>query len=235
MEQSLLYRSEYAINDNVHIMIPTVGEVIDKEDDYYRLVCLLTAMPIDMMVQLDDAGIDFTTIDEYELFLLLFAGMREEDTGMIFGQLDMSKFEPAANEQSGEIVLLDSEHDIVIDRAIHQRIAEVLRRIHHLEQDTRRPANEEAKEYMIERARIKQRRRRAKQESSQLEPLIVAMVNAGEFKYDYESVRNLSIFQFNESVRQVIKRVDYDKRMIGVYTGSINVKDLKKEDLTWFS
>ena len=70
--RNLLYKKSYAINDFISIMIPTVGEILDCEDEYYGLVAMLTAMPIDMMVQLDDAGIDFTSINEYELFLLLF-------------------------------------------------------------------------------------------------------------------------------------------------------------------
>ncbi len=68
-------------------MIPTVGEVLENEDNYYSMVSMLTAMPIDMMVQLDDIGIDFTTINEWELFLLLFNSLKEQDTSLIFWRL----------------------------------------------------------------------------------------------------------------------------------------------------
>ena len=68
----LLYKKEYAINEFVKVMIPTVGDVLDHEDEYYEMVTMLTAMPVDMMVQLDDIGVDFTTINEWELFLLFF-------------------------------------------------------------------------------------------------------------------------------------------------------------------
>ena len=64
--RNMLYRREYDINDAIHIKIPTVGEILECEDGYYSIVAMLTAMPIDMMVQLDDIGIDFTTIDEYD-------------------------------------------------------------------------------------------------------------------------------------------------------------------------
>ena len=70
--RNLLYKREIEINDNLHVMIPTVGEVLDNEEDYYNLTGMLTAVPsdIDMMVLLDDMGIDFTQIDEYDLFFL---------------------------------------------------------------------------------------------------------------------------------------------------------------------
>ena len=37
---NLLYKQEYAINEHIKIQIPTVGEVLDNEDDYYTMVTL---------------------------------------------------------------------------------------------------------------------------------------------------------------------------------------------------
>jgi hypothetical protein len=232
---NLLYAKRFAVNNSISIVIPSVGEILDEEDTYYNLISVLTAMPIDFMVLLDDAGIDFTTINAFQMFLMLFSGVKEMDTSLVFGDLNLKKFEMAVNEHNGEIVLLDREKDIVIDRAIHGQIAGVLRKIHHLEKNYRKPANEEAKKYMLERARIKAQRNRNKKVDSRLEQLIVAMVNTEQYKYDFEGTRKLSIFQFNESVRQIIKKVDYDNRMYGVYSGTINVKELSQDDLNWLS
>lgn len=231
--QNFLYKRQIAVNDYISIVVPTVGEIIEDEDAYYSLVSILTAMPIDMMVPLDDAGIDFTTLNDWELFLLMFGGLKSQDTHLIFGDLDLSHFQLAVNEQNGTVILLDKEHDIKIDRAIQAQIANVLRKIHHLEKNMRKPANEEAKKFMIERARAKQRRNRNRKEDSQLETLIIAMVNTEQFKYDFESTKGLSIFQFNESVRQIINKVDYEHRMYGVYTGTINAKELSQDELNW--
>lgn len=231
--RNLLYQRQYAINDSIKIVIPKVGEILDSEDEYYNLVSELTAMPIDLMVPLDDAGIDFTTINEYELFLLMFPELKMQDTHMIFGDLDLTKFEMAVNQRNGNIVLRDEDNDITIDRAIHGQIAEVMRKIHHLEKNRRKPANKEAKEYMLKRARDKMRRNRNRKRESQLETLIIAMVNTEQYKYDFEGTRELSIYQFNESVRQIIKKVDYDNRMYGIYAGTINPKDISQDDLNW--
>ena len=233
--QNLLYKRQFAINDSIKIVIPTVGQVLDNEDSYYSIVSALTSMPIDLMVQLDDIGIDFESINEYELFLLLFPGLKSVDTSLVFGDLDLSKFVIAQNQENNTLVLLDKEDDIVIDRAIHGRIATVLRTIHHLEKNRRRPANKEAKEFLLKRAREKLRRQRNRTVDSQLESLIVAMVNTEQYKYDFEGTRELSIYQFNESVRQVIKKIDYDNRMYGVYSGTIDAKELSQDDLNWLT
>lgn len=231
--RNLLYKDRYVINDSISICIPTVGQVIENEDNYYNLVSVLTAMPIDMMVQLADADMDFTTINEYDLFLMLFKGIQALDTSLVFGELDLSTLNIAKNNQNGMFVVIDKNEKTIIDRAIHSQIASVLRLIHHLEKNRRKPANEEAKEFMLKRARDKIRRRKNRVENSQLESLIIAMVNTEQYKYDFEGTKELSIYQFNESVRQVIKKVDYDNRMYGVYAGTVSVKELSQDDLNW--
>ena len=229
---NLLYRDRVEINDYISVMIPKVRDVLEHEEEYYRLVLALTAMPYDMMVQLDDLGIDFTEIDEYELFLLLFQGLRSEDTSLIFGDLDLSTFDTAANHKN-HTVILKNEDGIVIDRAIYSKIADTLRRIHHLEKTLKKPGNEEAKEYLLQRTRKKLARRKNRKTMSELESLITGMVNAAEYKYNYETTLDLSIYQFNQSVHQIMNKVDYDNRMRGVYAGTIDAKRLSEDELSW--
>lgn len=231
--RNLLYKKDYAINEYISVRIPSVGEILEREDEYYGLVSLLSAMPVDMMVQLDDAGIDFSNINEYELFLILFGILKERDTSLVFGELDLRQFHPAVDKQNGNIVLVSEKSDAKIDRAIHGRIADILREINHIEKDTRQPANSDAKEYMLRRARDKMRRYGNRVTRSQLEALIVAMVNTEQFHYGFDGVRTLSIYQFNESVQQIIKKVDYDNIMHGVYSGTVDVKKISQTDLNW--
>lgn len=232
---NLLYKKEYAINDFIKVKIPTVGEILECEDDYYGLVSMLTAMPIDMMVQLADIGVDFTEINEWELFLLFFNTLKKRDTSLVFGDLDLKPFQMAVNPQNNNIIIANKQTGVRIDRALHGQIASTLRKIHHLEKNNRKPANGDAKEYMIQRAREKLRRQNKRMSDSQLEGLIVALVNTEQFHYGFEGTRELSIYQFNESVRQVIKKVDYDNKMHGVYAGTVSAKDLSQDDLNWLT
>lgn len=230
---NLLYKHQYDINDSIKIVIPTVGEIIEDEDNYYGIVSTLTAMPIDSMLILDKCGIDFTQINEYELFLLLFDSLKELDTHLIFGDLDLTKFETSVNSQNGNVVLYDADDDIVIDRAIHNKIAMTLREIHHLEKNNKKPANEEAKKYMIERAKKKAMRNKNRNAMSSLEQLIIAMVNTSEYKYNFEETKNLSIYQFNKSVEQIKRKIDYDNLMHGVYSGTVDTDKLSQKELNW--
>ena len=234
----LLYKDKIDINQNIHVAIPYLGDVIDNEDEYYGLVTMLTAMPIDLMLVLDKAGIDFSTINDYELFLRLFPEIQEtpkEITRLVFGDLDLTKFKLDINQQNGMIILNNKDDGIIVDRAIHGKIAATLRYLHNIEKDRRTPANESAKKYLLERAKVKSERNKKKKRDSQLESLIISMVNTEQFKYDFDTVRNLTIYQFNKSVKQILHKINYEHRMNGVYAGTIDSKKLSQDDLSWLS
>ena len=229
----LLYERELKVNDDISIVIPTVREVLEQEEEYYGLVSLITATPYDMMVQLDDLGIDFREISDYELFLLSFEAIKSADTHLVFGDLDTTGFERMVNTHNGTLALTNKKTGLVIDMAIHYQICEALRAIHHLKKNIKHAGNVEAKDYLLERARKKLKRRRKKAEASQLESLIIALVNTEQFPYKFDEVLDLTIYQFNESVLQVVKKIDFDNRMHGIYAGTISAKDMCQDSLNW--
>ena len=113
----LLYERELKVNDDISIVIPTVREVLEQEEEYYGLVSLITATPYDMMVQLDDLGIDFREISDYELFLLSFEAIKSADTHLVFGDLDTTGFERMVNTHNGTLALTNKKTGLVIDMA----------------------------------------------------------------------------------------------------------------------
>ena len=233
--RNILYSNQYPINEYISIKIPPVGEILNDESSYYSMVSLITATPYDMMVQLDEVGVDFTELNDFELFLLFFNTLKLQDTSMIFGELDITKFVAAINEQNNTIVLKDLESGLIIDRLLHGQICEAVRKIHHLERNRRKPANGEAKKYLLQRAKEKMRRRRGLIEDSQLEQLIIALANTEQFKHGYEEIKGLSIYQFNESVHQIVKKIEFDNTMHGIYAGTINAKNISQENLNWLT
>lgn len=186
-----------------------------------------------MMVQLDDAGIDFTKINDYELFCLLLPRLKELDTHLLFGELDIRNIQTAVDERDGKLLLVDPETDLRIDRVVHNQICNQLRKMLHITKDVKTPGNDEAKRYMIERARRKQRRLNKKKPESQIENYVIALVNTEQFPYNYESVRNISILQFYASLNQIVHKIKYDNTMVGFYAGTIKLEDIKMDDRTW--
>lgn len=69
---SWLKLDKIPITPQITLKIPTVGEILDNEQSYYSLTSSLTSSPFSYMVQLDNIGIDYTSIDDWELFCMIF-------------------------------------------------------------------------------------------------------------------------------------------------------------------
>lgn len=229
-----LYADRVRINDAISIMIPKVGDILDHDEEYFGAVYSIVATPFDMMLPLDRLGIDFTKVNNFDIFCLMFNGLRQQDLSLIFGDFSFDGFQFARNEKTGEMILLNQETGVAIDRPIHSKIAATLRKLLYLPNNDKKAGNAEARDYLLERAKIKERRAKSKQKrQSPLENYIISLVNTAEFKYDYTTVRDLSIYQFYASLQQIEKKVRYDKTMIGYFAGTVKMDDLKQEDRTW--
>lgn len=235
---NLLRVKDYEINDKIAVHVPTVDEIFDFGDQkYYSIVQTLIATPFDLMVELDDIGIDYETITDYQLFLLMMESIaaNESDTRILFGDLDLTKFKAAKNKKNGERVFYNPEDDIVIDQMIALEMCNAIRKIHFWEAPVGRAGNVEAKQYLIQRNRLKKQRLARKPYKSFLENIIISLVNTEEFKYDYESVMDLSVYKLNASWRQIQKKKHWEQTMSGAFFGTVDLKKIDLEKLSWLS
>lgn len=235
---NLLRVNEYQINDKISVHVPTVDEIFDFGDQkYYSIVQTLIATPFDLMVELDDIGIDYETINDYQLFLLMMESIaaNESDTKILFGDLDLKKFKAAKNRQNGERVFYNPVDDIVIDQMIALEMCNAIRKIHFWDAPVGRAGNVEAKQYLIQRNRLKKQRLAKKPYKSFLENIIISLVNTEEFKYDYDSVMDLSVYKLNASWRQIQKKKHWEQTMNGAFFGTVDLKKINLEKISWLS
>ena len=226
--------SSVKITPKLSVRIPTVGEILEDEKSYYTLINSLTATPFQYMVQLDDMGIDFTTINDYQLFLLIFPSFAKTDMSILFGNINFSDIEVGTNPQNDSTILYSKNNGIIIDELVYSEIVKAIRKINGLQRENRKPGNDEAKKFRLELERKKQKRNARKPYDPYLEKMVVALVNRPEFKYNYEQVEDLSIYQFNKSFEQIKTSINFDNTMIGVYAGTVDVNKLKdKSSLSW--
>lgn len=232
-KKSLLNLSSVAIAPNLSVRIPTVGEILEDEDTYYSIVSSLTASPFQYMVQLDDLGIDYTTITDYELFKMLFPMYARSDLSMLFGDLDISDFMVCQNRNQQEFIYSPGNH-IEINEKVYNDLTDTIRKINLLKKVTSKPGNESARKYLLEKERKKQQRNAKKKQDPYLEKLVIALVNTSEFPYDYDSCMDLSIYRFNQSFKQIQHKIMFDNTMIGVYAGTVDTSKLSNRDALSF-
>ena len=232
----MLYQTEYKINDKIKIRIPTVGEIVDNEDSYEEVVSLIVSTPYDMMVLLDDNGIDFTQINSWDLFCYLFGHIQKMDMTLVFGDLDLTKLRIAIHREHGQRVIIDEDENVVFDQLIHDQVAKTLRRILFLKENNKTAGNEDAKDYLLKKARKKlQRNKRKPKKESSLQKLIISLVNTSEFSYTYASVRDITIYQFYCSLHQISHKIHFDNTMIGYYAGTVKLTDIDPNATNWLN
>lgn len=215
------------------IRIPTVGEILEDEQNYYNIISSLTASPYQYMVQLNDVfHIDYTTITDYELFMMLFSAYLQSDLSIVFGDLNISDFKIKTDNQKD--ILMSPSSGIEINEKVYNDLANIIRKINLLEKVNYKPGNESAKKYLLEKERRRQKRNAKKPYEPYLEKIVIALVNTSEFPYDYDSCMDLSIYRFNQSFKQIQHKIAFDKTMIGVYAGTVDTSKLSNKDvLTW--
>ena len=240
--KSLLNVEEIEIIPNFKIHIPTVGQVLEHEDEYSNIVSLTTSTPYQYMVFLDDLNIDFTTITNYQLFIILLNAYLKDgiDMSIVFGDLDFSTFNIYPNPENGTQVLYSKRYDLCIDELVYSILSDTMLKLNQRERIFKHMGNERAKQEAIKKARRKiqnrLRRHKKEDENSQLEELIVALVNRKDFKYNYDETMNLSIYRFYKSVKQLQQNITFDNTMLGVYTGNIDTSKLTDRNcLSWIA
>ncbi|MCM1399916.1 MAG: hypothetical protein NC225_10610 [Clostridium sp.] len=233
-KKSLLNLNTVNIVPNLSVRIPSVGEILENEQHYYSVVSSLTTTPFQYMVQLDDMGIDYTTITEYELFKMLFPIYAQSDLSILFGDLNTSDFGVYTNHQDNTQIIYSPQNNIMIDEPVYHDFVDVIRKINLFGKVKSKPGNDAAKKYLLEKERKKQNRNARKPYEPYLEKLVIALVNTSEFPYDYNSCMDLSIYRFNQSLKQIQHKIAFDNTMIGVYAGTVDASKMRNKDtLSW--
>ena len=167
---------DFVINDHIKVLQPTVKKIAEfGERDFFSVVHTVTAIPSDMKSQLWDMGLDWMEVEDFELFMMLAQTLTPERTGILFGDLDLSKLRPYRNNQNGDIVLADKETGIVVDKMIYLRIVEYLRKAFNITPKIEKAANKMTKKILIEEDRKKIEFNKDKPFKSFLLPLISAV------------------------------------------------------------
>ena len=231
-ELQLYFGDDYVINDYIKITQPLIGEVVDYgEAQYFSMVHTLTAIPSDMKSQHWDLGLDWTEMDDFELFMMLVQTLTPDKTSILFGDLDFSKLKPFKNNQNGDIVLADKETGIIIDKMIYLRIMSYLRKLHNITPKVEKAANKMTKKVLIEEDRQKILLAKDQPFKSPLLPLTSAITVKQGYPKDY--VRNMGLYEFFDDIAraQVINNADH--LLSGAYSGMMDLKKVNKQEFNW--
>ena len=244
---SLLGRKEYPLTEKITVHIPLVSELresYDVEMGYYVLVSNFIRTPCDAMVELDDIGIDYTKVKEYELFIMLFMGLLKNRENvkckywnLIFPYLDINDLSVSVVDE--EYVVVDNNNEVVINSEIYDSLSNLLRQITNTEKNMEhyKVPEEETRKYIISRQRLKQKRvlerqlKNGKKSSSALDGVILLLVNNCNFKYNFETVGQITIYDLYACLKQIYTDRDVDGIWSGYWNGNVDLKKIDNSKL----
>lgn len=229
----LYFGDDYVINDKIKLSQPTIGQIVDYgEAQYFSMVHTLTAIPSDVKSMLwDQMELDWTQVEDFDLFVMLSQTMTPDKTGIIFGDLNFSKLRPYRSKINDEIVLADIETGVKIDKLIYMRIMTFLRKLHNITPKPERAKGKRARQAMIDEDRKNREINKDKPFRSYLLPLISSVKVRQGYTRDY--VRNMGLFEFFDDLNRLQIISNSDHLMSAVYAGTLDMKKIKKEELNW--
>ena len=175
--------------------------------------------------------LDWTRIENFELFTLLSQTLTPDKTGILFGDLDFSKLRPFKNNQNDEIVLADKETGLIIDKLIYTRIFNYLCKLHGITPKPEKAKGKRAKQAMIDEDRRNRELNKDKPFKSFLMPLISSLKVKQGYTKDY--VRNMGLFEFFNDISRIQAIDSADHLLNGMYCGMADLSKIDKKNFNW--
>lgn len=233
-ELKMFFGYDYKVNDYITVHTPSIGEIIEfGEKEYFSTVYTLTAIPSDMKSQLFDMEIDYETLEDYHLFYMLTRAINKEQTSILLGDLDLSKFEMCLNNETKEEVMYNPETDAILDELAYQKLVGYIRKLHGIKPKIEHAKNKTTKKILIQLDRDRIAQAKNKPYTSQLRPLISAMMRYPGFKYKSNELKECSIYEFMDTVYGAQIYISSTALIQGSYSGMIDTSKINKKEFNW--
>lgn len=236
---SLLGRKSYTLSNGLKIHIPTVNEIRGGSDHdqtaYFQLITPFVCTSTDFMVELHDKGVNFQDFSDDFTFTasLIMASKDEPDYSRLFEGVKDCYFDVVEDADSN-VYILDRQNEILINREMYEEISAVLCKMHFREKKHRKFSNKLSYEKAVEFEKKKIERAKRNKQESDMDSLILFAVCTDGFKYNFESIGELSVYDFYSSIRQIQKSEHVDNLFLGGYTGNVDLTKIATDELNKF-
>ena len=230
---------------SVTIYSPTIGDIVDVgEEKFYQSLNIIIGNTTQYRLMLWEFNIDWNEISDFQLFTMLYKQIDPEVCKLIFGDLDLQKFEVMVKQQqpqsddedqTGEIVMWNNEDQVEINADVHNHFSQYLRAVFNMFPEEKITHDNNLKSWYISKdrraaERAKKEAEKGKHKSFSIQPLISACVNHPGFKYKLSELNEVGVMEFYDSVSRLQIYEQATALMKGMYSGFISAKDIKPEE-----
>ena len=209
------------------------------ETDFWGTVRIFTSNTTQFRVFLDDIGLDWNDVTDFQLFQILYKQADPEICKLLFGEdIDLQGFElfEKRDKESDEttLVLYNTKTQTEINEDVYQHIHQYLCTMFHMFPEDELTNDKTLKKWWIDKDKREAARNAKKpKEEFSIQPLISACVNHPGFKYKLREIEDMGITEFYDSVNRLQLYESCTALMKGMYSGMIDSKSIKAEDYNW--
>lgn len=231
-ELKLFFGEPYVVNDYLTIFQPKLEDIINYgERAYYSMVQTLTSIPSDMKSSLDDMGIDWNQITDFQLFLMLSQSLSQKQTEIVLGDIDLQRMKPVENLQNGEIVLRDPTTGAIIDELAYKTMSAYLCKLHGFTKKIEKAGNKYTKQVLIDEDRQKREYGLKQPYKSFLMPIVSAIKARQGYTRDY--IKAMGLYELTTELNRLQIIVNTDALLNGAYSGMMDTSKVKKSQFNW--
>ena len=236
-ELKLYLGSDIKVANGITLFQPTIGEIANyNESEYFSIASTICATPSSMKVALDDMGLDYMKVEDFQLFMMLCQSLSVDKTKPLLGDLDLTKFKPHAVGDTDEVVLVSSDVDengspIIINEIIYQILTTYIRKMHGFKKQVDKAGNAITRKVLIDEDRKAAERNKGKPYKSFLRPIISAV--KCRMGYDMNYIKNMGIFEIMDDLSRLNVIVQADAALTGSWSGMVDTKKIDKSVFDW--
>lgn len=244
----LLRGKPIVISDLLTIYQPTLGEIEEYgESKFMSIFWIMCSSAWDMPSVFADMGVDFMSVSDFEFFIQNVRNLTPAETGIMFGELDFSQLTPVMmkTEDGEEKPVLTNLQEytynnldysvgrFIIDENVYKETITYIREMIGFVHKGRKALNSATAKILI----MDDRKTRAKSSNKPYESMfhngIISLVNTEEFPYDYETVFNMTIYQFTKSLLQIQGKKQACAMLQGSMSGFVDTSGIPSESFQW--
>ena len=238
------------ISDLLTIYQPTIGEIEEVgEQKVLNALWMMCSCAWDMPATFADMGIDFMSVPDWQFFIQVVQSFSIETTKLVFGDLDFQKLKPMSLKKSeddteGQIVLANIEPMIVGDKEyqpaqyifteqMYHEMIPYIREMIGFSHKGRKAKNKTTAQILIMDDRKQRSRHKDDAYESMFHNGIISLVNTEEFPYTYETVFDLTMYQFTKSLIQIQGKKQACAMLQGSMSGFVDTSKIPSSNFQW--
>ena len=251
---ALLFGEVYEVN-GIKILQPTIGDILRVgEENFYQALSPFLCNSTSIRVMLWDAGVDWCTIKDIEVFdilnniqkqndeiLIKLTGnkntKRKESLKTIFKDIDITDFnlysEKETEDSEEKLCLYSEQYGIKLYEDDYMEIAEYIREMMNVHPKVEKAKGKYTKKSMIDEDRMNALQKDNKNTSTLL-PLVSGCINHPGFKYKLQELREVGIYQFMDAVQRLQLYEQTCALSHGRYAGFCDLSNIPDDNFNIF-